>query len=196
MCLFSFSCLSLNANANKWFLFFLNGLFYRTTIMRKQQSRKTTTKKTTGCIACGMRQRTIEKLDRILSLSTNHEEKHVFLRTEDTQDHDTLIYDPSHRLYQHFIKNRETYERITVDQDVYSINLFQQFLQELLSSTLDEDTLRYYEQWDVLFRCLNKKQSFWCSIRFEELFGVESKDHDVLHRSEKKKKIIFHFTEN
>lgn len=164
--------------------------------MRQQKKKQQSSKKTsTSCIACGMRQRTIERLDRVLSLSTNHEEQHVFLRCHDTED-DTLIYDPSHRLYQHYIKNLEVYERITVEPDVYSLQLFQVFLQDILSSTLDEDTLKHYDAWDVLFRCFQQKKSFWCSVRIEELFGVEGEDEqpNVLHRSEKKKKVTFHFT--
>lgn len=164
-------------------------------IMRQQKKKQQASKKTTTCIACGMRQRTIERLDRVLSLSTNHEEQHVFLRCHDTED-DTLFYDPSHRIYQHYVKDQEAYERITVEPDVYSLQMFHGFLQELLSSTLDEHTLKYYDGWDVLFRCFQQKKSFWCSTRLEELFGVEGEDEqpDVLHRSEKKKKITFHFT--
>lgn len=152
--------------------------------------------KTIGCIACGMRQRTIEKLNRILSLNTSYEEQHVFLQIHETKDNDTLIYDPSHRIYQHFVKQIDTYEQITVEEDVYSLHQFQQFLQQLSSSTIDNETMRFYECWNVLFQFLDKKQSFWCSIRFEELFGFDVKDQpDVLHRSEKRKKLFFHFTQ-
>lgn len=163
---------------------------------QKKQQPKPKIRTTLGCIACGMRQRTIEKLNQILSLRVHHEEEHVFLRFQETGE-DTLIYDPSHRIYQHFVKEHDVYEEITVEKDVYSLVQFQKFIQQLSSSTIDNETMRFYECWKILFHCLDKRQSFWCSIRFEELFGLEGEEeesHNILYRSEKKKKLLFHFT--
>lgn len=145
-------------------------------------------KKTAGCIGCSMRQRTIEKLDRVLSMGTIKEDHHVFLRWDPDKE---LLYDPSGRLFQHYVKDMGVYEQITIDPNVYSLGLVREFFQELSRHTLDEDTMRYYDGWCALFRCLTERKSFWCSVRLEEVFGMD--EDAVLFRSEKRKKIFFHF---
>lgn len=138
------------------------------------------------CIGCHMRQQELDQLKK----NTSHDclIVDVFLSVH-YQDGDTLIHDPSQRLFQHFIKDPNVYQTIISAPNTYSLNLFSSFLKDLLSHTLDEDLLHKYETWQCLFHFLQKQQVFWCMVSLQETFG----DCEFQHSFVKKKKIIFYF---
>lgn len=141
------------------------------------------------CIGCRLRQ---QELDRIKQEETSKifsEVVDVFL-TLYKQEEDVLIYDPSHRLYQHFIKDPDVYEIITLKENTYSMKQFSFFLEQLLSETLDETTFYRYEYWNALYKFLQKEEIFWCTTSYEETFGSQ---HQKKQTHLKRKKIIFYF---
>jgi hypothetical protein len=138
------------------------------------------------CIGCRLRQ---QELDRLKKEQVYSEIVDVFL-TLYTEKNDVLIYDPSNRIYQHFIKDPDVYEMITTREKTYSMKNFSSFLEQLLSETLDEDIFHLYEYWDALYKFFQKEEIFWCATSLEETFGNHQ---DNKHIRVKRKKIIFYF---
>lgn len=148
-----------------------------------------TKKITKPCIGCRFRQQELDRLQQEEISKVFSDVVDVFL-TVYKEDDDVLIYDPSHRLYQHFVKDPEVYEMITLKENTYSIKQFSLFLEQLLSDTLDEATFHRYQFWDALYKFLQKEEIFWCTASFEETFGSQSQKKKI-HL--KQKKIIFYF---
>jgi len=158
-------------------------LFFRQNMTRKKpQSAQ-------PCIGCRLRQQELDRLQKEQQSNIYSEVVDVFL-TLYTENHDVLIYDPSHRIYQHFIKDPDVYEMVTVRENTYSMKQFSSFLEQLLSKTLDEDLFHHYECWDALYKFFQKEEIFWCTVSLEEVFGNQQ---DKKHLRVKRKKIIFYF---
>jgi len=141
------------------------------------------------CIGCRIRQQELDRLQQEEISKVFSEVVDVFL-TVYKEKGDVLIYDPSHRLYQHFVKDPEVYEMITLKENTYSMKQFSLFLGQLLNETLDESTFHRYQFWDALYRFLQKEEIFWCTTSFEETFGSHHQKKQV---HIKRKKIIFYF---
>lgn len=148
-----------------------------------------TKKKSQPCIGCRLRQQELDRLQQEETRKVFSETVDVFL-TLYKQGEDVLIYDPSHRLYQHFIKDPDVYERLTIKENTYSMKQFSFFLEQLLTETLDEDTFHCYGYWDTLYRFFQKEEIFWCTTSLEETFGSQ---HEKKQVHTKRKKIIFYF---
>lgn len=141
------------------------------------------------CIGCLFRQQELDRLKQENDNKIFSEVVDVFLTIYE-EDDDTLIYDPSHRIYQHFIKDPDVYEVITTKQQTYSMKQFSSFLKQLLMETLDEKTFHLYEFWDSLYKFFQKEEIFWCTISLNESFGSQHHDKQI---HVKCKKIIFYF---
>lgn len=141
------------------------------------------------CIGCRLRQQELDRLQQEEINKVFSEVVDVFL-TVYKEDGDVLIYDPSHRLYQHFVKDPDVYDSITLKENTYSMKHFSFFLERMLSETLDEATFHHYQHWDALHGFLQQEEIFWCTTSFEETFGshLQKKQTHI-----KKKKIIFYF---
>lgn len=139
------------------------------------------------CIGCQLRQQQLDHLQQEQVVFSDVID--VFL-TVYKEYEDVLIYDPSHRIYQHFVKDPDVYEMVTVKENTYSLQQFSSFLKELLTQTLDEKTFHLYESWDALYKFFQKQQVFWCSVSLEETFGsLQTTQHLYI----KRKKIFFYF---
>jgi hypothetical protein len=150
------------------------------------------TKKKTSphpCIGCRLRQQELDRIKQEETSKVFSEVVDVFL-TVYNKEEDVLIYDPSHRIYQHFIKDPDVYEMITLKENTYSMKKFSLFLEKLLNETLDEATFHLYQFWDALYRFFQKEEIFWCTASFEETFGSQ---HHKKQVHAKRKKIIFYF---
>ena len=141
------------------------------------------------CIGCCLRQQELDRLQQEETRKVFSDVVDVFL-TLYKQGEDTLIYDPSQRLYQHFIKDPDVYNMITFQENTYSMKLFSVFLEQLLNETLDEATFHRYGYWDALYKFLQKEEIFWCTTSYEETFGSQ---HQKKQNHIKRKKIIFYF---
>lgn len=141
------------------------------------------------CIGCRLRQQELDRLQQEEITKVFSDVVDVFL-TVYKEEGDVLIYDPSHRLFQHFIKDPDVYEMITVKENTYSMKQYSFFLEQLLNETLDETTFHHYQYWDALYRFLEKEEIFWCTTSFEETFGSQ---HQKKQIHIKRKKIIFYF---
>ena len=153
----------------------------------------------TKCIGCTFRQKEINQLALKLKKQEEQEKQKSMVPTEtieciltyETTADDVLIYDPSHRIYQHFIKDPDIMEEITADINTYSLHLFSLFLEQMLSATLSEELYGYYERWEWVYNKFKQKETFWCLARFEEQYGGNDTNMKCSARS---KKINFYFT--
>lgn len=156
--------------------------------------------KQTKCIGCAFRQQELNQL--ALKLQKQEQEHKTAVPTETieciltcrTNGDDVLIYDSSHRLYQHFIKDPDVMEEITADTDTYSLQMFSSFLEKLLSATLSEELYWYYERWEWLFHQFKQQETFWCTARFEEQYGTSDDNKNKTKSFVRYKKINFYFT--
>lgn len=116
----------------------------------------------------------------------------VFLTTYE-ENGDTLIFDPTNRVYQHFIKDPETYDALVVKQNTYSMKNLAFVMEKMLERTMDEDTFHLFGNLERLQNVFRERTLFWCSVSLQETFGSQNSDEETTQL--KHKKICFYFIE-